>query len=216
MVGSRKLFLVLLVLFLLCVHVPPVLCEKRVILTQSEKDIDLDGVDEIIAVEMVSGDRVVETEPGPFTGERFEGFFKLVVRKTEGESKSLLLNPLFFPEYPDEPMLFMDEQWEIHFTDYNADGRPDCNLGQYAGSNGNVYIIVAFSPSGQPYVMPFEGRPRGIFAADSEYSSAALVPLTGGGVVFEWYDNTRGVTVRETWVWDQLNGHFFLQSTASL
>ncbi len=205
-----------LVIVALCAPLSPLSCAQRETITQSEKDLDMDGLNETVAVEMVSGERLVETDPGPFTGERFEGLFELVVRKADGDAKSLLLNPLFFPEYPEEPMLFMDEQWEIHFADYNADGRPDCNLGQYAGSNGNVYVIVAFSPSGQPYMLPFEGRPRGIFAADSKFSSAAVEPITGGGALFEWYDNTRGVTVRETWVWDQLNGHFFLQSTASL
>ncbi|MEA3508190.1 MAG: hypothetical protein U9R40_04630, partial [Synergistota bacterium] len=58
--------MVLVPLILLALSVSPLLCAEREIVAQSEKDLDLDGCTETVAVEMASGERIVETEPGPF------------------------------------------------------------------------------------------------------------------------------------------------------
>lgn len=161
-----------------------------------------------VSVNMTSGEVIGDDIPGPFMGTRFEGTFEILAHLADGTAVATPLNMIMNPQYPDEPLIFLEGEWSLQFADFNGDGMPETNLGQHAGSNGNLYRVIGFLPSGEAVEMPFMGRPRGIFVSDHNYSSEEIRATGSGEICFEWYDNTRGITVLERWKWDPVKKCF--------
>ncbi len=155
-----------------------------------------------VSIIMTSGDIIEDDIPGPFMGTRYEGTFEINAHLADGGVIATPLNRIMNPEYPKEPLIFMKDEWFLKFADFNGDGKLETNLGQHGGSNGSFYRIIGFLPSGEAEELPFRDRPRGIFVADHEYSSGNIRVSASGETCFDWYDNTRGIMIRECWKWD--------------
>jgi len=180
--------------------------EETVVFTETFIDTPLPIV--AVSINMTSGEVVEDDIPGPFMGTRFEGTFEILAHLADGTAVATPLNMIMNPQYPDEPLIFLEGEWSLQFADFTGDGRPETNLGQHAGSNGNLYRVIGFLPSGEAVEMPFMDMPRGIFVSDHNYSSEEIRATGSGEICFEWYDNTRGITVLERWEWDPVKKCF--------
>ncbi len=176
--------------------------DETVVFTETFIDTPLPIV--AVSINMTSGEIVKDDIPGPFMGTRFEGTFEIIANLADGTAVATPLNTIMNPQYPNEPLIFLEGEWSLQFADFTGDGRLETNLGQHAGSNGNLYRVIGFLPSGEALEMPFMDMPRGIFVSDHNYSSEEIRATGSGEICFEWYDNTRGITVLERWKWDPL------------
>jgi len=105
-----------------------------------------------VYVEMVDGKYYTEDEVGPGGGtypENYEGTYRLRVVQPELSARE---NTVFvYDRMADDfgGQLNFSGSFNLVWDDYNGDGQPDFTLGQWAGSNGNIYNLYTQNDRGQ-------------------------------------------------------------------
>jgi hypothetical protein len=155
-----------------------------VVITSSMFDIDGDGQKERVELLMTSGKRITEEEMNCSPTYRgFQGRFSIVFQ-VAGKRVEHPLNRYF----ADEEMTFRNERWVIRFADYNHDGRPDFNIGQYENCNGYLYKLFSVAPNGEVTPLKIEGHENGIFVSAID-NSTGQIKVTREGFSVQSYNN---------------------------
>ncbi|XID94948.1 FG-GAP repeat protein [Paenibacillaceae bacterium WGS1546] len=162
------------------------------VLAQSDIDYDRDGSMEKLEVRMLSGGLKEEQDPGPYTGQYWEGTFQLLLSAEDGTPLHMLdLNSTF----GNETLIFdKNRAFDIAFADYNNDGYSDFAIGQYFSSNGFTYNIYSLQPEGIIVLH------RDLFTAAGEYS---ILYDKAGNTSFRnrYYDMDKGVMKETLFTW---------------
>jgi hypothetical protein len=157
----------------------PVRKPAAIVITSSMIDIDGDGQKERVEIRMPSGKRLAEEDLNCSPNYRgFQGKFSMVFQ-VAGKPVEQNLNSLF----EEDEMTFRAERWVVRFADYNHDGRPDFNLGQYENCNGYLYRLFSVAPDGSVTPLKVKGYERGIYVSTFDNSTSQIkVNQTGFSV----------------------------------
>ncbi|MCD7751118.1 MAG: hypothetical protein LUI10_05190 [Lachnospiraceae bacterium] len=121
-------------------------------------------------------------EAGPDFGANWSGEYELVVM--EAGSDTVICQ---YPLTEWNETLCFQESFDLQLTDLNADGCAEVLIGQYAGSNYNLYKMYYIDEDGQIGYYSEIG--------DLAISSQDLSPcleVSGGSAVYSVYDNSTG------------------------
>lgn len=162
--------------------------EPPITLTKSIRDFDGDDAADTLAVVMSHGRAYDDTRAWCGKGEKYEGDFLVRVRLADGTATEHRLGSYEF---------FRSGEWEIAVADYDHDGRPDFNLGQYAGCNGWRYDLYTVDASGRVRPLPTTGGSLPV--SDHANSTDRIVP-TGVGFEHCYYTQRAGHVV-EAYRW---------------
>lgn len=154
-----------------------------VMVTEGNTDLNGDGTKETIQVWLIEGKEVTYTDPGPLMGTYLNGQFDVVATGNDGKEVARLgLNDAF----DGGEMDFLKEpRFSIEFDDYNGDGHPDFTIGQWAGSNGNIYALITIGPDG------FHVLEKNIYSAD-HVASIRYRKIGKDAFVNQYYDQLKG------------------------
>jgi len=162
------------------------------VLAQSDVDYDNNGSMEKLEVWMLTGGLKEEQEPGPYTGQYWEGTFQLMLLAEDGTPlHTLSLNSTF----GSESLIFAKNRaFNIAFADYNNDGYPDFAIGQYFSSNGFTYNLYSLKPEGIVVLH------RDLLTAAGEYS---ILYEKAGNTSFKnrYYDMDEGNMKETLYTW---------------
>lgn len=164
--------------------------EVPVTLTESVRDFDGDGAPDTLTVVMTEGRRYDDTRAWCGSGEKYEGDFAVRARLAGGTTAERRLVAYTF---------FRSGDWELTFADYDQDGRPDFNLGQYAGCNGWRYDLFTVDASGR--VRPLPTTRGSLPVSDRANSTDRIVP-TDVGFEICFYTQRAGHVV-EAYRWNR-------------
>jgi hypothetical protein len=154
------------------------------VITSSMVDIDGDGQKERLEIRMTSGKRVAEEDFNCSPSYRgFQGMFSIVFQ-ISGKPIEQKLNPFF----GGDDMTFRDERWVVRFADYNHDGQPDFNLGQYENCNGYLYKLFTVERDGSVTPLKVEGYEGGIFVSAFD-NSTGQIRVNRAGFSVQSYHN---------------------------
>jgi hypothetical protein len=109
-------------------------------------------------------------------------------------------------------MMFLDDEWDIVFADYNHDGRPDFNLGQQCGSNNNCYWLFSIEKSGHVALLPLPKsgvHPGFLWMQGDDAYSTGSIELTPDGIAASGYDPAGG-GFRIRYRWDSVSHAFVI------
>ncbi|MFB9325803.1 hypothetical protein ACFFSY_07670 [Paenibacillus aurantiacus] len=116
-----------------------------------------------IRLMMTRGNESNDPEPGPFQGEFRQGICELVAWDADGKELARLDAGESFDG--GGRMIFRKaDPFELALADYNGDGWDDFSLGQWGGSNGNIYSLFTLERDG------FGVLERNIHSAERAYS----------------------------------------------
>lgn len=165
------------------------------VLARTVGDFDGNGAPDTLAVVMLQGRSFDDPEPWCGGGEKHEGEFEIRVRMAGGATTSRALRSYAF---------FRSGEWSISLDDYNHDGRPDFNLGQYASCNGWRYELFTVDSSGR--VRELQTTRSALPVSDFANSTDDIVTLRDG---FEhcYYHSGFGHIV-ERYRWNEDRGVF--------
>lgn len=149
-------------------------------------DFNRDRRPDTLSIRALSRRPIRDTSAWCGAGVKDTGRFEAVVRLAGHQEARTLLNDLF----GGESLGFTAGRWRIASADYNGDGRPDFNLGQYASCNGWQYSVFSVTDDGRVVKLRVEHDAM-VRASDDANSTKRLEPVTGGFRA-TWYDNTRG------------------------
>lgn len=153
----------------------------------------------------VSGEYLIDPNPGPTYGENWLGHFQLRIINSTGKAVSKFSLPDNKYTQP-----FFKSKFEFHFADYNGDGNPDFTLGQYFSSNGYVYQLFTVKPAGI-FPLPVSAQ---LFVSDMDFAYSPLFQRVGKkGFQVEFYNNSKGNWYRAIYTW---NGARFVQTRVSI
>jgi hypothetical protein len=150
-----------------------------------EGNADLNGVgkNESVQVWLMKGKEVTSTDPGPFQGTYFNGQFVVVATGNDDkETARFSLNDLF---EGGDMSFSKDLPDTLQFEDYNGDGDPDFTIGQWAGSNGNIYALMTIGSNG------FRVLEKNIYSAN-HYASIRFSKIGNDAFVNKYYDQQKG------------------------
>jgi hypothetical protein len=166
-------------------------------------DFDRDGHEDVLSIEALSARPINDRQPWCGAGRKDTGRVDVTVRLGGRNPRTTDLNALF----KESSLSFTAGRWPVVVADYNGDGRPDFNLGQYGGCNGWSYAIFTVLDNGA--VSRLEVVGGGVRVIDFANSTRALEPIRGGFVA-KWYDNSRG-HVRGVYCWSAPTNQFVLR-----
>lgn len=182
-----------------------------IVISKSQYDIDGDGDGKTEEIEIVleNGRRYNDKELWCGSGEKWEGYFLIRVKKDGFVLSVQSLNSLMSSsENSPDPLFFRTPEFSLIFKDYNNDGQIDFNLGQYAGCNGNYYKLFTFKPDGTIVRLPVKDQEYGFSVsnpADNPNSTDSI--YTDGNLVrFSYYSQSQG-SISATYTW---NGKYFV------
>lgn len=100
----------------------------------------------------------------------------------------------------------------LEFDDYNNDGDPDFTVGQYGGSNAQMYSLFTLS---EDAAIRMISAPYAIFSTDGKSNGyySTLLTKTQNGFVVSIYNNAIGETVQVNYIWDETSGQFLQEKT---
>lgn len=173
-------------------------------IARASADFNHDGRPDVLSIAALSTRPVNDRQPWCGAGRKDTGRFDVTVRLGGRESRTTDLNTLF----RESSLSFTAGRWSIVVADYNGDGRPDFNLGQYAGCNGWAYAIFTVLDDGAVSRLEVSGGE--VRVTDFANSTGALERVHGGFVA-RWYDNSRG-HVRGVYCWSAPTNQFVLRS----
>lgn len=109
-------------------------------------------------------------------------------------------------------MVYSFTGFSLEFDDYNNDGDPDFTVGQYGGSNAQMYSLFTLS---EDAAIRMISAPYGIFSTDGKTNGyySTLLAKTKNGFVVSIYNNTIGKTVQVNYAWDETSGQFLQEET---
>lgn len=176
--GRAVRFTTLALLFLTCwvaieLHAAPPIC-----ISTTHVDIDGDRKNETIEILLEDGRRFVDENLWCGMGEKWEGKFTIRVRDGEVVLQSQSLNELM----DCENLWFRCPEFPLAIADYNADGRVDFNLGQYASCNHSFFQLFTVAAEGK--IEPMRGAAFYIF---SHENSTEDIIMDDGLVGFQYY-----------------------------
>ncbi|WP_127531762.1 hypothetical protein [Paenibacillus kobensis] len=123
-----------------------VLILSPVLIGEGTTEIGDSGVMTTVRLWLESGRQVTDDEPGPFQGTYLYGTFELEAVLPDG--KTLPRMPLKDAFAGTELTFRQGKPFKLLFDDYNADGKPDFTIGQWAGSNGGDYAMLTVDEKG--------------------------------------------------------------------
>jgi hypothetical protein len=182
MISKRKIYLgcLLLSFLLLCTACQPNAKPSAII---AQGTVDINGTKQTISIWMVEGKEINDSEPGPFQGTFLNGSFEVVATDQEGKELARFgLNEAFDGG---ELRFRKEPPFKLLFDDYNEDGQPDFTVGQWGGSNGNIYTLITIGSNG------FRVLEKSIYSADHQ-PSIRYRKLAGKAFLNKYYDQIIG------------------------
>jgi hypothetical protein len=175
------------------------------IISSTKHDIDRDSTVERIEIVLDSGRKYDDSERWCGNGEKWEGIFSIRVLRGEDIISSQNLNALFHGgAAKDESLFFWTPRFPLVMRDYNGDGRPDFNLGQYGSCNVTFFKLFTVGPDGVVARLPVKGEEDGIpFSPPERTLSTRHLSFFGGAVQTLHYDNSRGKTIYRKYRWNE-------------
>jgi hypothetical protein len=161
-----------------------------------------DGKDCYVNIEMTEGSYSYFSAGGGSYGNNFVGSYQVRVFTEDigSDQTDLYTAPILFEGY--EPMTFGSGDslggFSLIFDDYNADGNPDFTLGQWGGSNGNVYKLFSVYPDGTVTELLIEAGPISIRQFDF---SVQLDKMSDTSFSKVWYNNSVGESIKTVYEW---------------
>lgn len=156
---------------------------KPVIIAEGTTELNGDGTKETILVWLMKGKEVTDPNPGPFQGTFLQGQFEVVATATDGKELARFgLNDTFDGG---ELSFRKDKPFMLLFDDYNGDGFPDFTIGQWGGSNGNIYSMMTIDPNG------FRTLEKNIYSSDHR-GSIRYRKVGDHAFVNQYYDQEKG------------------------
>jgi hypothetical protein len=150
-------------------------------------DVDGDGVPDEIRVETPDGMRHVPLLPCAGCDDAVEGHFFAVVRLSK--SGRTVRTPVI-DHFPNKPLWsFPTNTGNSHLAiaDYNGDGRPDFNLGQFTNSNKWEYVLFTIHADGRVEKYALD-KPE-IYVSPGGEPSTAKIEAIPGGIRFRDFGN---------------------------
>lgn len=140
-------------------------------------DVDGDGIKDRIRIESADAQRYIDELPCAGCGDQMSGRFDAMV--TLSKSGRTVRTPLLDHEYPEWWFWTWSAKSTLAIADYNHDGRPDFNLGQFTNSNKWEYLLFTIHEDGrvEPYAID---KPEIYVASDDEPSTAKIEVIPGG------------------------------------
>ena len=172
------------------------------VIAKVRADLDGDGAAETLEVVMLSGRRELDAEPWCGAGDMWRGRFELRVRRGGRVLDRRAFGPLFWPPDGQGEEITFWAPLRIVLADYNGDGRPDFNLGQYGSCNGNLYRLYTLGPAGRLAELPLAGGGAVLVSGAGRSNSTRAIAARGGVISASHYDNLLGRVVTRRWRWD--------------
>lgn len=165
---------------------------------QGEVDVDGDGVKDRIRVEAADTVHHVDEDPCAGCGDHMYGHFEAVVALSA--SGRVVRTPVYLHQ-PGEELHFDNRPVsDLALADYNADGRPDFNLGQFTNSNKWEYGLFTVHPDGR--VERFGADKPEIYVSPGGEPSSKRIEVIPGGFRFRDYGNAPPGWLTTTCLWD--------------
>ena len=147
-------------------------------------DIDGDGVIDRIRIESRDAVRYQDPEPCGSCGDHIDGHFEAVV---ELSSKRIVRTPVFIHNSDEELWFWNKPTSHLAISDYNGDGRPDFNLGQYTNTTKWEYALFTIQPDG--HVEPLSLHEPEIYVSPGGEPSTERIEAIPGGFRFRDFGN---------------------------
>ncbi|MFZ2538959.1 MAG: M56 family metallopeptidase [Oscillospiraceae bacterium] len=122
----------------------------------------------------------------------YQGYFELQSRKGDKVLSSL---PLYFDG---NRMQNFGGNFTLILDDYNNDGNPDFTIGQWGGSNGNLFHIFTINDKGS--ISKIDGG--ALYISSSDFS-VQLEKTSPTSFRFVYYDNVKGENVDMKYHWEK-------------
>lgn len=147
---------------------------------------------------MTVGNHITHGDPGPYGSDYYEGNLVGEVYDLNGN----LLSKTDMTQYFTETLIFRGK-FNIFFDDYNGDGRYDFTVGQYLGSNFQVFNIFTIEDNGDIKKLPVEKSSDGIMCSEfDELYSTRFTKVSENGIKVTVYDMNKGEYIDKTYRWE--------------
>jgi hypothetical protein len=186
---------------------------QPVLVTEATRDLNGDGKPDRISIWLTRGKKHDDTELWEGAGEKYEGLFTVRVEMAGRSAVTNDLNRLFFPKMDGRMFFWSAKPWQIVFADYNHDGQPDFNLGQYGSGVACTFRLFTVSPEGQISELPVRGHDWGIPGPKRAHSTAEI-KATDEGFTHHYYSRIIGTSVTNWFKWDKGERAFVLADQA--
>lgn len=149
-------------------------------------DVDGDGRPDRIRIITRDATRHVDEEPCGSCGDIVDGHFIAAV--TLSGSKRTVETPITtHPGIVDTMWFFYGGKSDLAIADYNGDGAPDFNLGQYTNNIKWEYALFTIRKNGRVELLAAE--PHGIYVSPGDEPSTKRIEVVPGGIRFEDFGN---------------------------
>lgn len=148
-------------------------------------DVDGDGVADRIRIESRDASHIRDEEPCGGCGDRIDGHFDAVVTLAAG--KRTVRTPLVTHRAGESLWFWNQPTSPLAIADYNGDGRPDFNVGQYTNTIKWEYSLFTIRPDGR--VEPLAHDKPEIYVAPGDEPSTARIETIPGGMRFRDFGN---------------------------
>lgn len=174
-------------------------------MTLSNSICTFNGKPAYLRLKMVKGKYYEDWNPGPVMGTLWEGYYTI---ELADESGNTIMQSDFSKLYNAgrEPLTFRSS-FDMEFEDYNGDGDMDFTVGQYASSNGREYKLFTIRGDGKVEELPVKDYPTLFISGTTGYYSTRLTKIDNVTFKKEYYDNSVGRNVEDTFRW---NGNAFI------
>ncbi len=147
--------------------------------------IGMGKADYILALRMYKGEYHEQYLPGSDSGANWTGNFKLCIIDT--------LQDRVVEAYTINEQLTFKNKIDIALKDYNKDGNFDFVIGQYVSSNLNTYKMYYVT---KDFKIGYYNK-VGEFSMSSKSFSPELEPDNRGNLIYSFYDNSSGTTIKK-------------------
>jgi len=153
------------------------------VIVRGEVDVDRDGVADTISIESEDAERIRDREPCASCGDRIHGHFAAVV-KLSGSHRTVRTPVALHPAIGDTMWFWYAPPGQLAVGDYNCDGHPDFNLGQFTNSIKWEYGLFTVFEDGHVEQFAVD-RPEIYVSPGGKPSSHDIKPIPCG---FEFRD----------------------------
>jgi hypothetical protein len=158
------------------------------------------GKDVFVRLVMTEGKYFDEEYAGAGGGiypENYQGSYEIQIFNSDGK----LISKTNF-ENEGQPANFAGK-FSLLFDDYNNDKNPDFSIGQWGSSSMNIYELYTIMPDGTVKRISSEA-----FAHSSHDFSVKFNKDKDSGFYTQFYNNAKGETVTNHFVWDKNKNSF--------
>lgn len=146
-------------------------------------DVDRDGVADTITIESEDAARIRDRELCASCGDRIEGHFAAAVKLSRSH-RTVRTPVALHPAIADTMWFWYAPPGPLAVGDYNGDGQPDFNLGQFTNSIKWEYGLFTVFEDGHVEQFALD-HPEIYVSPGGEPSSSKIKPIRGG---FEFVD----------------------------